>query len=101
MSTSLNFERMAKQRYPFINGHNEHNLQMVQMRTDYIAALYDCKIRPAYSVISPWGEFVCSSEPLMPDDTKGWQTVRSHGRSSGKKRQSRAPQQDMDEYEDY
>jgi hypothetical protein len=95
------FETMAKQRYPFINGNNEHNLKMVQMRTDYVAALYDCKTRPAYRVISPWGEFVCSSEPLMPDDTKGWQTVRSHGRSSGKKRQPRALQQNMDEYEDY
>jgi hypothetical protein len=70
MSTSSKFETMAKERYPFINGHNEHNLKMVQMRTDYVAALYDCKARPAYTIISPWGEFFCSSVSLIIGVTK-------------------------------
>lgn len=114
---SSNFEMMAKQRYPFTGdssargqalstafsgSDNEHNLRMAQLRTDYIAALRECKSRPAFTLITPWGEFFCTSEPLMPDDTRGWQTVRSHGRTSGKKRSSRtAVRRDMDDYEDY
>lgn len=97
---STNFETMAKQRYPFTND-NQHNLHMVQLRTDYVAALYECKARPAYTIISPWGEFFCKTEPLMPDDTKGWQTVKAHGRQTNKKRPSRALQQDMSDYDDY
>jgi hypothetical protein len=96
MSSSA-FEKMAKQRYPFTND-NQHNLRMAQLRTDYISALYECKARPAYSILSNCGEFYCSSEPLMPDDTKGWQTVKSDGRT-GKKRTSRA--HNIDDYDDY
>ena len=100
MSSSSNFEKMAKERYPF-TGDNQHNLRMAQLRTEYVAALYECKARPAYILHSPWGQFYCASEPLMPDDTRGWQTVKAHGRS-GKKRSGRtAVQRDMDDYEDY
>ena len=91
---------MAKERYPF-TGDNQHNLRMAQLRTDYVAALYECKTRPAFTIISPWGEFFCASEPLMPDDTRGWQTVKSHGRTSGKKRTYRSQQRDMSDYDDY
>ena len=92
----MSFEKMAKQRYPFTND-NQHNLRMAQLRTEYVSALHECKARPAYTLITNWGEFYCASEPLMPDDTRGWQTVKRNSR--GKKRSSRA--HNMDDYDDY
>jgi len=89
----MSFDKMAKERYPFTND-REHNQHMTQMRSEYIAALRECKTRPAYSLITPWIEYPCASEPLMSDDTKGWTKV-SYTRQ--KKRRAR----NIDDYNDY
>jgi hypothetical protein len=57
---------LAIQRYP----------RNVSMQNKYIAALIDCQVSPAYHVLTPFGDFPCPSEPLMEDDTKGWEVVK-------------------------
>jgi hypothetical protein len=48
-----------------------------RQREDYIHALEECRVSPAYYVILPTGDnWPCSSVPFMPDDSKGWTTVK-------------------------
>ena len=57
---------LASQRYP----------RNITMQNKYIAALIDCQVSPAYHALTPIGEFPCLCEPLMEDDTKGWQVIK-------------------------
>ena len=95
MSAS-DFSRLAAQRYPINNRDDYHHI--MNQRGDYIAALHQCKSQPAYYLQTPWGIFPASSEPLMPEDTKGWTTVR--GSRKTKKRRS-SDRVEVDNYDDY
>jgi hypothetical protein len=67
MSSSNNVSAMAAARYP-----NNFTL-----RQDYARALEECRTNPAYYVRLPSGDmYPCHCEPFMPDDTKGWTTVK-------------------------
>lgn len=61
-----NFQSLALSRYP----------NNSQMRADYIRALEECKLNPAYYVDTIYGRLTCTSYPLMPDDNKGWTLVK-------------------------
>ena len=89
----MSFTLLAQQRYPFTED-REHNQYMSQMRAEYIAALRECKAQPAYTLITPWCEYPCASEPLMSDDTKGWIKVKYT-------RQKKRRQRNIDDYNDY
>jgi hypothetical protein len=66
---SSNFEMLALARYPLSSQRRQ--------REDYIHALEECRVSPAYYVILPTGDnWPCSSVPFMPDDSKGWTTVK-------------------------
>ena len=61
------YSALALARYP-----NDANL-----RKDYARRLEQCKLQPAYHMMMPNGlePYACHCEPLMEDDTKGWQVV--------------------------
>jgi hypothetical protein len=61
-----NFQSLALSRYP----------NNSQMRADYIRALEECRLNPAYYVDSIYGRIPCACYPLMPDDNKGWTVVK-------------------------
>ena len=67
---SSNFQSLALQRYPFD----------VKMQNEYIRRLQECEVSPAYNVLTQWGQYPCKCYPLMEDDTKGWQVVKSKRR---------------------
>jgi hypothetical protein len=61
------YTTLALNRYPNDN----------KMRKEYLMRLEQCKLQPAYHIQLPSGDlYPCLCEPLMEDDTKGWQTVR-------------------------
>lgn len=80
-----NFEYIAAARYP-LNSDKMSNRDTLQMRSDYIASLRECKVRPVYFAKTVAGDMSCSCEPLTIDDTKGWQTVKAHGYKTKKTR---------------
>lgn len=62
---------LASTRYPGAS------LPMKRMREDYIKALEECKVSPAYYAILPTGDhWSLPSVPFMSDDTKGWTTIK-------------------------
>jgi len=78
MSSSNNFNIMAEARYPITSdmSFTERDAQR-ERQLDYIFALGECKTNPAYQVRLPGGDmWPCRCEPLMEDDTKGWQVVK-------------------------
>lgn len=69
---------MAETRYPINDSMSftERNAQR-ERQLDYIFALGECRTSPAYQVRLPSGDmWPCHCEPLMEDDTKGWQVVK-------------------------
>ena len=50
----------------------------LKKRAVYVERLQECQDRPAYHVLMPNGlePSPCRCEPLMEDDTKGWQVVK-------------------------
>ena len=63
------FESLAERRYP--------GAQNAERRKEYIRALNECKVSPAYSAMLPTGIYYAThSEPYMDDDTKGWQRIK-------------------------
>jgi hypothetical protein len=78
MSSSNNFNTMAEARYPITSdmSFTERDAQR-ERQLDYAFALQECKANPAYHVRLPSGDmWPCHCEPLMEDDTKGWQVVK-------------------------
>lgn len=78
MSSSNNFNTMAEARYPITSdmSFTERDAQR-ERQLDYVFALEECKNRPAYHIQLPSGDtWPCHCEPLMEDDTKGWQVVK-------------------------
>lgn len=68
-SNSSNFEMLAFARYPLQSQR--------RIREDYIHALEQCRVSPAYHVVLPTGDrYPAHCEPLMEDDSKGWTTIR-------------------------
>jgi hypothetical protein len=77
MSTSSNFVSMAASRYPISSTmYPELRARNLRLREAYEHALDECRRAPQYTMLTPIGEMTCTTEPLMEDDTKGWQTVR-------------------------
>ena len=78
-TTDLN---MAAARYPInYNAPFSVQRQQEQNRADYLRALDDCRRSPAYHIVLPGGDrWACRSEPFMPDDTKGWTTIKRRAR---------------------
>jgi len=72
---SNTFEYIAAARYPITNGTQSKN-EILQLRSDYIAGLRECKLRPVYFARTAAGDIPCLCEPLTTDDSKGWQTVK-------------------------
>ena len=70
MSSSIqHFTMLASARYPLPSQR--------RLREDYIHALEQCRVNPAYYVILPTGDqHAVASYPLMEDDTKGWTTIK-------------------------
>jgi hypothetical protein len=70
MSSSIqHFTMLASARYPLPSQR--------RLREDYIHALEQCRVNPAYQVILPTGDhYPVSSYPLMEDDNKGWTTIK-------------------------
>jgi hypothetical protein len=67
--SSSNFAMLASARYPLES-------QRV-LREDYIHLLQECKSNPAYHARLPTGDlWACNSVPFMPDDNKGWITLK-------------------------
>jgi len=76
--SSSTFSTMAETRYPINDSMSftERNAQR-ERQLDYIFALGECRTSPAYQVRLPSGDmWPCHCEPLMEDDTKGWQVVK-------------------------
>jgi hypothetical protein len=71
-------------------------------RTDYQMALLDCKTNPAYFVKIPTGDLLPTPcQPFMPDDVKGWITVRRRVRKvKVKKAIDLEAEADLDNWED-
>ena len=66
---SSNFNMLASARYPLASQRRQ--------REEYARALEECKTRPAYyAILSTGDHWPCTSEPFMPDDSKGWTTVK-------------------------
>jgi len=78
MSSSNNSINMASARYPINDSMSpDERYKQQERREDYIFALAECKANPAYQVRLPSGDmWPCHCEPLMEDDTKGWQVVK-------------------------
>ena len=52
-----------------------------KLRKDYAMRLEQCKLQPAYHIQLPGGDlYPCACEPLMEDDTKGWQVIQRRRR---------------------
>ena len=52
-----------------------------KLRKDYAMRLEQCKLQPAYHIQLPSGDlYPCLCEPLMEDDTKGWQVIQRRRR---------------------
>lgn len=68
--SSSNFAMLASARYPLES-------QRV-LREDYIHLLQQCKSNPAYFARMPNGldDYPAHCEPYMPDDNKGWITIK-------------------------
>lgn len=61
------YTTLALNRYPNDN----------KMRKEYLMRLEQCKLQPAYHIQLPSGDlYPCLCEPLMEDDTKGWQVIQ-------------------------
>jgi hypothetical protein len=76
--SSSKFDQMASAKYPFTEEMSiPDRRDQLKKRAIYVQRLEECKQRPAYAVQLPGGDlYACSSEPLMEDDTKGWQVVK-------------------------
>lgn len=73
-----NFEHRAARRYP----------NSKEMQANYVNALIDCKLNPAYSAETSFGNFPCNCRPLMEDDVKEWTVVKRRIRVKKVKTQS-------------
>jgi hypothetical protein len=77
MSSLSHFESLAATRYPLTSKDRSHVAGQLNLREEYVLRLVECKTSPAYYSKGPTGEInQCVSQPFMPDDTKGWQTVK-------------------------
>ena len=76
--SSSNFISMALQRYPVNDSmYPEQRARNLRLREEYVRALEECKVSPAYHIQLPSGDMhPCKCEPFMEDDTKGWTTVK-------------------------
>lgn len=73
-----NFEYRAARRYP----------NSTEMQANYVNALIDCKLNPAYFAETSFGNFPCECRPLMEDDVKEWTVVKRRIRVKKIKTQS-------------
>lgn len=105
---SNTFETMAAARYPITSSIYSKS-DILQMRSDYVAGLRECKARPVYFARTVAGDLPCLCEPLTIDDTKGWQTVKYARKSNGRGSNGRATKsggtnqytEDTNDYETY
>lgn len=69
---------MAAARYPInYNAPVSVQRQQEQKQREYLRALDDCRRAPAYHIRLPSGDMhPCHCEPFMPDDVKGWTTIK-------------------------
>ena len=79
MSSTTKFDLMASEKYPFTEEMSiPDRRDQLKKRAVYVERLQECQDRPAYHVLMPNGlePSPCHCEPLMEDDTKGWQVVK-------------------------
>jgi hypothetical protein len=79
MSSTTKFDLMANEKYPFTEEMSVPDRRdQLKKRALYVERLQECQDRPAYHVLMPNGlePSPCHCEPLMEDDTKGWQVVK-------------------------
>jgi len=89
---------MAAARYPITSSIYSKS-DIIQLRSDYVAGLRECKARPVYFARTSAGDLPCLCEPLTLDDTKGWQMVK-HGRgSNGRASKSRVTKEYTETYD--
>jgi hypothetical protein len=89
---------MAAARYPITSSIYSKS-DIIQLRSDYVAGLRECKARPVYFARTSAGDLPCHCEPLTLDDTKGWQMVK-HGRgSNGRASKSRVTKEYTETYD--
>lgn len=76
--SSSKFDSMASAKYPFTEEMSiPDRRDQLKKRATYVFRLEECALQPAYHVRLPTGDiFPCHCEPLMEEDTKGWQTVK-------------------------
>lgn len=80
--SSSKFDSMASAKYPFTEEMSiPDRRDQLKKRAVYVQRLEECQQRPAYAVQLPSGDlYPCSCEPLMEEDTKGWQIVKRRSR---------------------
>jgi hypothetical protein len=77
MSSTTKFDLMASEKYPFTEEMSiPDRRDQLKKRAVYVERLQECRDRPAYHVETILGPLPCRCEPLMEDDTKGWQVVK-------------------------
>ena len=80
--SSSKFDSMASAKYPFTEEMSiPDRRDQLKKRAVYVERLVECQRRPAYAVQLPGGDlYPCHCEPLMEEDTKGWQVVKRRSR---------------------
>jgi len=77
MSSSNKFDLMASTKYPITEEMSiPDRRDQLKKRTIYVERLQECEMMPAYYAATPIGPMPCHCEPLMEEDTKGWQIVK-------------------------
>lgn len=75
--SSSKFDSMASAKYPFTEEMSVPDRRdQLKKRAIYVQRLEECRTMPAYYAVTPTGPMPCICEPLMEEDTKGWQVVK-------------------------
>lgn len=75
--SSSKFDQMASEKYPFTEEMSVPDRRdQLKKRAIYVQRLEECRTQPAYYVETALGPMPCLCEPLMEEDTKGWQLVK-------------------------
>ena len=75
--SSSKFDLMASTRYPITEEMSfPDRRDQMKKRAIYVQRLEECHTTPAYHVETRLGPLPCHCEPLMEEDTKGWQVVK-------------------------